>query len=173
MPTVFLALNAKEEVHQDRVFQCNRCVFSAVAARDVVRTADFQLRVVPARMYDDTWSVDVYICEKALPAFFGVADDDLLKKHLQEGKSLDVVRDRFNVGGVAQADPGLEGSCGKALSKKCIVEVGPTPIETSVSCTVLSALIGLREVQGDLVLPEPLTHLRNEPLLGMCPSRGD
>ena len=84
-PTVCLALNAKEEVHEGRVFSCSRCVFSVVADRDVVAMADFQLRVVPARMYDATGPVDVHTCQNALPAIFGFAGGDLLKKHLEEG----------------------------------------------------------------------------------------
>ena len=62
VPTVCLALNGKEHVHEDRVFQCSRCVFSVVADHDVVATPDFQLPFVPARKYGATGPVDVHIC---------------------------------------------------------------------------------------------------------------
>ena len=175
-PTVCVALNEKTDVCEDRVFQCNRCTFTCLADKESVITPDGHFRVLPARMHDVTGSVQVHICAEALPRLFGFEEAEKLKEHLQNDKPLELSKHRFNVRSLLRKETGpVTDSPDKVTDspvKRYIVQVARTPLESAVSSKALSTLIGLHEVEGDLVLPVPVMYVRNEPLVGMCVSKG-
>ncbi len=163
-PTCAAAL-ADAVVKADPItFQINRCLLDAPLQEELLYTPDKRLFIKSCRLRDGTGGVDVDVVSNAVPALYGCADETELRTHL-DARSLTSLKVRLNVRGLLRNEGGS--------TKRYIVKVEATSLESRVSTTALRQSLGLSTVMDDVVMPVPASRVVDSPLLGMALTRDD
>ena len=135
MPTVCVALSEQASGIENVVFRVHRAIFDFVHDLLTLATPEGIVRVVSARMYDATGSVDVFLTADALPPLFGCESSEDFMTKVRAGKELDLHRDRFNARGVLRLEEGAQASSQPSLSQG----VGQSNLKRYISAVELES----------------------------------
>jgi hypothetical protein len=161
-PTCAKALADAIAQNEPIVYQINRAMLDPPLQDDLIYSKDGRPFIKNCRLRDRTGGADVDVVRNAVPALYGCANEDDLKKQL-EAQSLTSFKMRMNVRGVVRVESGI--------TKKYVVEVEKSPFKAAVSMNVMQQTLGLSAVSDDVVVPAPADRVLDEAMVGLAVKR--
>ena len=140
-------------------FQINRCILDAPWQQELLLTKDSRLFIKSCWLRDSTGCVQVDVINVAVPALYDCEDEETLRAQI-EAQSLTRLKARVNVRGILRAEGGI--------TRRYIVAVEKSCLESIVSMHALRSSLGLSEVTADVVIPVPANRVVDSPVIGMA-----
>ena len=146
----------------DVIFQVNRAMIHAPTTD--IHTQDGARLFLRATLRDWSGPVEVGVTESAAPTVYGLCTVGEVEEALR-AERLSVIRRRVNVRGVRRVED-------HAL-KYYVAEIVDCPNVGHISQTAMRASLGLASIQGDVIVPAPISAIVQCPFLGFALEQTD